>query len=302
MAMLDEEHDMLVQQDPQDRNSYILGRIHQHHVVIACMPEGVDGLVSAANVARDMARTFPKLRVGLMVGVGGGIPDLLKDIDIRLGDVMISTPQKTWGGVIQYDKGKAESGGHFVIKGQLNQPPALLLNAVVQLRARHRMLPSKMSTYIDQAIKTNPMLEENGFGLPNDPDCLYCAICDHDIVSTNAQYEGMHAQRRTRKITSPLVHYGVIASGNQVVKDAVLRDQIRDEFGALCVEMEAAGLMNDFPCLVVRGICDYADKHKNDSWHPYVAMTAAAYAKELLQYISPAQTIQQQPVGEVLGK
>jgi hypothetical protein len=51
--------------------------------------------------------------------------------------------------------------------------------------------------------------------------------------------------------------------------------------------MEAAGLMNDFPCLVIRGICDYADSHKNNTWQPYAAATAAAYAKEVLSVIPP---------------
>ena len=99
-----------------------------------------------------------------------------------------------------------------------------------------------------------------------------------------------------------MAHYGVIASGNQVVKDSTVRDRLRDEFDALCVEMEAAGLMNDFPCLVIRGICDYADIHKNDGWHAYAAMTAAAYAKEFLQYISPAQTKMERPLQDIVGK
>jgi nucleoside phosphorylase len=106
MAMLDEEHEMIAGQDPLDHNSYVFGRIHHHNVVLACMPEGVDGLVPAANVAKDMARTFPALRIGLMVGIGGGIPNLSKGFDIRLGDIVVGRPEKTWGGVVQYDKGK----------------------------------------------------------------------------------------------------------------------------------------------------------------------------------------------------
>jgi hypothetical protein len=74
------------------------------------------------------------------------------------------------------------------------------------------------------------------------------------------------------------------------------------ELGALCVEMEAAGLMNDFPCIAIRGICDYADSHKNDAWQKYAALTAAAYAKELLAYISPEQTSREKPIQEILGK
>jgi len=60
---------------------------------------------------------------------------------------------------------------------------------------------------------------------------------------------------------------------------------LRKELDVLCFEMEAAGLMDNFPCLVVRGICDYADSHKNNLWQGYAAAMAAAYAKELLSVI-----------------
>lgn len=80
----------------------------------------------------------------------------------------------------------------------------------------------------------------------------------------------------------PTIHYGLIASANQVMKDAQIRDKLAEEHDVLCFEMEAAGLMNIFPCLVIRGICDYSDTHKNKQWQGYAAMTAAAYAKDLL--------------------
>jgi hypothetical protein len=86
-----------------------------------------------------------------------------------------------------------------------------------------------------------------------------------------------------------VVHYGTIASGNQVIRNATQRDGLSADLGGiLCFEMEAAGLMNSFPCLVVRGICDYADSHKNKKWQAYAAGTAAAYAKELLSVIPAA--------------
>jgi hypothetical protein len=66
------------------------------------------------------------------------------------------------------------------------------------------------------------------------------------------------------------------------MRDGVTREKLRKELNILCFEMEAAGLMDNFPCLVVRGISDYADTHKNKQWQDYAAATAAAYAKELL--------------------
>jgi nucleoside phosphorylase len=95
--------------------------------------------------------------------------------------------------------------------------------------------------------------------------------------------------RPARDRHDPVIHYGLIASGNQVIKHGGTRDKLGQELGILCFEMEAAGLMNNFPCLVIRGICDYADSHKNKQWQGYAATTAAAYAKELLSVIHPNQ-------------
>ena len=91
--------------------------------------------------------------------------------------------------------------------------------------------------------------------------------------------------REPRLSEDPLIHYGLIASGDQVMRHGATRERLRKELNVLCFEMEAAGLMDDFPCLVVRGICDYADSHKNKRWQGFAAATAAAYAKELLSVI-----------------
>jgi nucleoside phosphorylase len=109
-------------------------------------------------------------------------------------------------------------------------------------------------------------------------------------------------KRTTREDENPAFWYGVIASGNELMKNVSARDRMGRKFGALCVEMEAAGLVNDFPCIVIRGICDYADSHKNDTWQRYAALAAAAYAKELLGYISPEQTKLEKSIQEIVSK
>jgi nucleoside phosphorylase len=82
------------------------------------------------------------------------------------------------------------------------------------------------------------------------------------------------------------VNYGTIGSGNQDIRDGQRRDQLSADLrGVLCFEMEAAGLMNGFPCLVIRGICNYADSHKNTIWKAYAGVTAAAFARELLDVL-----------------
>ncbi|CEL12038.1 hypothetical protein ASPCAL15131 [Aspergillus calidoustus] len=128
MAMLDEKHPVLPAADPNDSNSYVLGRISDHNVVIACLPAETTGKVSAASVAKDLIRSFPAVRFGLMVGIGGGAPyygargnddratndkedsedteesddDLEVIRDIRLGDVVISLHSKSSDAVAQH--------------------------------------------------------------------------------------------------------------------------------------------------------------------------------------------------------
>jgi nucleoside phosphorylase len=100
------------------------------------------------------------------------------------------------------------------------------------------------------------------------------------------------------------VHFGLIASGNQVIKDATFRNKLNKDLGGhlLCIEMEAAGLVNNFPCIVIRGICDYADSHKNKDWQEYAAVVAAAFAKEFLAVLQPNDVEGERPVKEILGQ
>ncbi|KAJ5359140.1 purine and uridine phosphorylase [Penicillium cataractarum] len=134
MSMLDETH-LPLPQSQADSNTYVLGRIHTHDVVLACLPEM--GLAPAATVARQMKQSFPDLRCALLVGIGGGIPS--EGYDIRLGDVVVGVPGSKYGSVVQWDYGKTVAEGKFVHYGVLNDPPAVLLTAVNALRARYNM-------------------------------------------------------------------------------------------------------------------------------------------------------------------
>jgi N-terminal domain on NACHT_NTPase and P-loop NTPases len=132
---------------------------------------------------------------------------------------------------------------------------------------------------------------------------LYEAEYDH-VGSGNTCSDcnkGKLAVRPSRISNDPQVHYGLIASGNQVMKHGGTRDRLARELGILCFEMEAAGLMDHFPCLVIRGICDYSDSHKSKQWQRYAAATATAYAKELLSRISARQIRRTATVNDALS-
>lgn len=293
LEMLDEEHEDL-EQDEHDHNIYSLGRIGQHNVVIVCLPAGLIGNNPAAAVATQMRATFKSMRFGLMVGIGGGIPT---EKDIRLGDVVVSLPHQGYGGVVQYDFGKATPSG-FQRTGFLNSPPVMLLNAVNKLRANQRRRKSRFSEHISK-LRHIPEFTREAAG----PDILFEATYNHAGGPTcKSCSPDKQVDRHPRSDQEPMVHYGTIASGNRVIKHAAERDTVSKEFGGVfCFEMEAAGLMNSFPCLVIRGICDYADSHKNKKWQAYAAGTAAAYAKEVLSMIPPADIAKTGTVDETVN-
>jgi nucleoside phosphorylase len=283
--MLDEEHpDLERDLADNDENLYALGSISGHNVAIVCLPAGRIGNNPAAAVATQMRATFKKLRFGLMVGIGGGVPSA--EADVRLGDVVVSQPQGTFAGVVQYDMGKTTPSG-FERTGSLNSPPQVLLAAVAKVRANELRGRSKLCEHITK-LEGIGKFQRSRAGL----DVLFEAAYEHEGGQTcdkcsSDRHEAREPRDREEEV---LMHHGTIASGNQVIKDAAVRDKLSAELGGvLCFEMEAAGLMNSFPCLVIRGICDYADSHKNKRWQPYAAATAAAYAKEVLSAIPPVE-------------
>ena len=109
-------------------------------------------------------------------------------------------------------------------------------------------------------------------------------------------------QQRTSDEDDPAVHYGLIASAKQLMKNAANRDKPSQERDVLCFEMEAAGLMNHFPCLVIRGICDYSGLHKSKEWQGYAAMVAAVYAKDLLQQVLPSKVEAERRISEIVNR
>ncbi|KAJ5414893.1 hypothetical protein N7509_000227 [Penicillium cosmopolitanum] len=286
--LLDEEHESPSFVSPNDANDYTLGKIGEHQVVIAVMPDGEYGTASAANVATNMLNSFHNIRIGLMVGIGGGVPT--QNHDIRLGDVVVSAPRNGVGGVFQYDFGKSIQGQSFQHTRFLNQPPTTLRTAITGLQTQYKRKGHQLQGAIDSILDNNSRLRrEYQRPLPN-TDRLFRATVIHDqgccdSSGANNPSNLVLRSERAKEEDNPAIHYGLIASGNQLMKDALMRDKLAAERDVLCFEMEAGGLMNTFPCLVIRGICDYSDSHKNKEWQGYAAMVAAAYAKDLLQRI-----------------
>jgi nucleoside phosphorylase len=301
-AFLDREHDRPAKLSSGDNNNYALGEIEGHNVVIATLPDGEYGISSAATVARDMLHSFPNIRIGLMVGIGGGAPS--QKHDIRLGDIVVSASRDGTGGVFQYDFGKTIQGQNFCPTAYLNQPPPILRTAVAGLKAQYERKGHRIEQAISSILENNKRMRQKYKRPDPESDRLHRsqvlhplnneADCDNDASKLIKRPE------RNEDEDNPMVHYGLIASGNKLMKDALLRDALIAEKDVLCFEMEAAGLMNHFPCLVIRGICDYSDSHKNKEWQGYAAMAAAAYTKDLLCRIVPQQVEAERKISEML--
>lgn len=292
-AMLDEIHPRLPQ-PLHDHNSYVLGKIAGHNIALACLPSGIYGTTSASVVAEQMLSTFPSIRFGLMVGIGGGAPS--PQADIRLGDVVVSRPTGLLPGVVQYDYGKTIASGCFERTGTRNLPPRILLTALSDVQSQHMTGKTEFHEFLLEALQSvgGPVFFYPG----QERDQLFKAAYFQGVSTDCVNCDPSELiSRNPRPHDTPEVHYGIIASGNQVMKNGQIRDNLAQSLGILCFEMEAAGLMDHFPCLVIRGICDYSDSHKNKIWQGYAALTAAAYAKELLLATPVAQIKQSNPVG-----
>ncbi|KAF3937320.1 hypothetical protein ABW19_dt0202667 [Dactylella cylindrospora] len=285
---LDEVHEDPIHLSSADRNTYTLGKMGKHYVVISVLPDGEPGLCSAALVAADMQHSFQNITIGMAVGTGGGAPCLKLGRDIRLGDLVVSSVRYGKSSVIQYDFGERLQGQPFQIRGYFDQPPRHLRAAGVEMMAKYEEEGhQQIQDMIDKVLENNPIMEAykrpdpstdrlyqadtiHPFG--NNESCLLSCTDPLSLVPRPPRLEGDEI----------MAHYGRIGSANCLMKDALERDRLAEDEDVLCFDTEAAGLVNHFPCLVIRGISHYSDSHNQREWQGYAAMTAAAYAKSLL--------------------
>jgi hypothetical protein len=210
--------------------------------------------------------------------------------------------------VFQYDFGKTIQGQIFCPTGYLNQPPPILRTAVTGLKAQYKRKGHQIEEAISSILEKNKRMRREYKRPEPESDRLYQSQVLHPLNNEEscARSCGNDASKliirpeRTEDEDNPMVHYGLVASGNKLIKDALLRDLLIAEKDVLCFETEAAGLMNHFPCLVIRGICDYSDSHENKEWQGYAAMAAAAYTKDLLCRIVPQQVEAERKISEIL--
>jgi nucleoside phosphorylase len=288
-----------------DTNTYITGRIGEHDAVLAILPN--IGTNSAAGATASLRSSFTGLKLAVIVGICGGVPRI-NHCDVFLGDVVISKS------IVQYDYGRLYPG-HFAIKkavedslSRANKDVRGLL-AVCETELLRERLQNDASRYLKQlqvmAKKKRRRANYKYPGVNEDrlysPDRIHkhwtgCDLCTNDrgksceaasMTSCGETECGLEDQvaREHPAIDQgfrPEIHIGRIGSGNTVMKSGHDRDRIATEHNLIAFEMEGAGAWDEVPCIIVKGICDYADSHKNDVWQDFAAATAASLTKAIL--------------------
>lgn len=224
---------------------------------------------NAAVLATHALRSFySRLQHVVMVGIAGGCPNHLKAEDhVRLGDIVVSTK-----GVVQYDYQKRLEDA-VLYRSMPQKASKQLIDAAstLEIKSSNPANPVPWMPWIDRATK-----DDSRFARPQ-TDILHVgnAVVDHPPDPA-------------RRTDTPRVHGGMIGSANILLKNPKLRDDVRDRFGVRAIEMEGSGIMDagwamEKDIMVVRGVCDYCDGYKDDSWQRYAALAAAAYTRSLIE-------------------
>ncbi|KAF5672111.1 zinc finger protein [Fusarium circinatum] len=292
-----------------DPNTYITGRIGRHNVVLAILP-GM-GTTSAAAATANLTASYSSLRLALLVGICGGIPRV-GNKNAFLGDVVMSRS------IVQYDYGR-QHPGHFVIKSRiedsLGRPNTEIRSMLAVFDTEHmaKKLKDDAGGYLQDLQKAAQEQQRQAmYHYPGESeDSLYppeylhrhrewCSTCADNLsvmceaastsscVDVGCNPSELVARSRTVNGSgsasfAPEIFIGRIGSGNTVMKSGLDRDRIAADCGAIAFEMEGAGAWDQVPCIVVKGICDYSDSHKNKVWQDFAAATAASVAKAILR-------------------
>lgn len=282
LHMLDKRHRGRFPVSRGDDYVFHAGEMGGYNMVIATLPAGQEyGTGSAAALASQLKRFFPNLWFGFLVGVAAGLPNLSHHPprDIRLGDVLVGLPEGESAGLVAYDLGKETNDGFQLLRygHALAMTEPIVRSAIGSIKIE---APNEASLFLPffEAIRE----KEHANGNFDDPgqhrDVLYIG---QDHASEPIERIPRPPSKRTR------VWYGPIGSGDKLLKNSKKRDELRDKYGVIGLEMEAAGTMNRIPVGAIRGVCDYGDYHKNKEWQPYAAAMAAAYAKAVITQMPP---------------
>lgn len=283
LHMLDHQHQGRFPMSRGDDYVFQAGDVCGHNVIIATLPAGQEyGNSSAAALASQVKKFFPNLWFGLLVGVAAGLPNLSRQppYDIRLGDVLVGLPDGESAGLIAYGLGEAGEDGFKPLRlgHALATTETVVRSAIGSIKLRDMNGAMSLKPYYNQIRdKQHPCGTFTDPGQEN--DALY-------EINNGGKERSIRRKQRPSS-TRTQVWYGPIGSGEKLIKNTENRNELRDKYNIIGLEMEAAGTINRINVGVIRGVCNYGDRHENKQWQPYAAAMAAAFAKAILAEISP---------------
>ncbi|OJJ42522.1 hypothetical protein ASPZODRAFT_1302736 [Penicilliopsis zonata CBS 506.65] len=231
-----------------DANTYTTGRIGQHNVVLCHLPGMGKG--TAASAASGLRASYSGIELALVVGICGGIPFLPTGDRVLLGDIIVSDS------VIEYDFGRQYLDGFqrkTGVKDTLGRPNREVRGMLAALKTTKTQ--TEFRDHISRHLRT--------------------------LQQASSQWQPPGN-------TDPVsVHIGTIASADTVMKSEEDRDRLARTEGVIAFEMEGSGVWDDFSCVIIKGVCDYADSHKDKEWQAYAAATGASGAKAFLEHWQP---------------
>lgn len=292
-----------------DRNTYTTGWVGQHNVVLVICSNM--GKVNATSTATSCSMSYTQIKIACVVGVCGVAPQTIDGDEVLLGDVIIGDQ------IVAYDTGRRYSDG-IRLKDDLSYKTTATSHSIRRFMktmqtGHYRDLVPRQATEQLKLVQDkypdkykSPQRSEDRLFLPRYRHkhqlpgvchiCRECTtasepVCNSSLISTCQDLGCDEAQvvPRRRLVDSRIqeslvVHWSTFASADTVLKSAQDRDQIAEGHGVVGFEMEATGACEVFPCIVIKGACDYADSHKNKNWQKYAAITAACVMKTLLQW------------------
>ncbi|EHK47251.1 hypothetical protein TRIATDRAFT_239796 [Trichoderma atroviride IMI 206040] len=264
------------------------------------------GTNNAAAATASLRSSYTSLRLAILVGLCGGVPRIA-NLDAFLGDVVVS---KT---IIQYDYGRRYPGRFTVkntVEDSLGRPNRDIrgLLAVFETELMRKRLQKEASEHLKHLQKTagiqrrrahysypgtaEDRLYSPAYAHKHRTSCDLCttsdAFCESasEASCTVAGCSSTNLVVREHTVEeanfSPEIFIGRVGSGNTVMKSGEDRDRIASTHNIIAFETEGAGAWDEIPCIVVKGICDYADSHNNEAWQDFAAATSAAVAKAIL--------------------
>ncbi|KAI1018644.1 hypothetical protein LB503_005534 [Fusarium chuoi] len=295
-----------------DTNHYVNGRIGDLDIVVLLLSSM--GKASAATAAASLKCSYTELEMVFLAGICGGIPEMRSPSgrmrEVLLGDVVVSS------NMVQYDFGRRYQD-NFVTKQPIHTARKLINNFLIHLKTDVFLddVTERSAEVLEQMQQSNPKYQYPGsandrlyepsyqhqvdtlvlctcFSSPS-LICVRCrgvscdeAGCDEEFLVPRSRLEekvALEDQGNICKAQKPLIFLGRFGSGDTVLKSSHDRDGLAQRLGIEAFEMESAGLWEDLPCIVVKGVCDYADSHKNKKWQDFAAATSASVVKALLE-------------------